>query len=151
MKIDSLSELFWKKVRYVLLFLLSAVVVYIVSIRYVFVIPNSDNAELLNSIQHYEDVLDQQRDNKEVITDIHKKIEEMEFSIHQVQAQDEVNKRIMEIRRIYKDNDMSSKFKFGVISADLLLIYFNTKQEHSSLIKNKKIIETNLMECKANI
>ncbi len=151
MRISNLSELFWKKVRYVLLFLLSTVILYIVSVRYVFVIPYSDNADLLNSIKHYEDVLDQQKEKKEAITNIFKDIKEMEFSIHQVQAQDEVSKKIADIRRIYKDNDMSSKFRFGLISADLLLVYFNTKQEHSSLVKNKKVLETNLMECKANI
>ncbi|MCH2225686.1 MAG: type VI secretion system transmembrane protein TssO [Crocinitomicaceae bacterium] len=151
MKVDSLSELFWRKVKYVLLFLLSIVLLYIVSVRYVFVIPHADNAELLNSIKSYEDILDKQHENKEVITKIFVSIDEMEFDIHQVQAQDEVNKRIAEVRRLYKDNDMSSKFKFGLISADLLMIYFNTKQEHSSLVNNKTIIEGNLMECKANI
>lgn len=151
MKVDSLSELFWRKVKYILLFLLSVVLLYIVSIKYVFVIPHADNAELLESIRGYEGVLEEQHKNKEIITKIFEEIKEMEFDIHQVQAQDEVNKRIIEVRRLYKDNDMSSKFKFGLISADLLMIYFNTKQEHSSLVKNKTIIEGNLMECKANI
>ena len=74
MRISNLSELFWKKVRYVLLFLLSTVILYIVSVRYVFVIPYSDNADLLNSIKHYEDVLDQQKEKKEAITNIFKDI-----------------------------------------------------------------------------
>lgn len=150
MIVDSLSEFFWKKVKFVLLFLLCTVLLYIVSVRYVFVIPHSDNAELLSSILDYEEVLEQQTENKSKIKDIFEQIDKMEFDIHQVQVQDEVTKKISQVRRLYKDNDMSSKFKFGVISADLLLLYFNTKQEHSSLKKNKKLIEDNLMECKAN-
>lgn len=149
--IDSLNEFFWKKVKFVLLFLLCGTLLYIVSVRYVFVIPKADNAELLGSILNYEEVLEEQNENKEVITDIFNKIDSMEFDIHQVQVQDEVTKRISEIRRLYKDNDLNSKYKFSVISADLLLLFFNTKQEHSSLLKNKKLIEDNLMECKANL
>jgi hypothetical protein len=151
MKANSLSELFWKKIKYILLFLLSSVLLYIVSVRYVFTIPHSDNAELLSSIRDYEDVLEQQAANKEKIAKIFVKIKDMEFDIHQVQVQDEVNKKISEVRRLYKDNNNSSKFKFGIISADFLLLYFNTKQEHSSLIKNKKLVEDNLMECKAKL
>ncbi len=150
MKIDELGEFFWKKVKFILLFLLSVVLLYIASVRYVFVIPHSDNAELLGSIRDYEGILDEQKENKEKITKIFEKIKEMEFDIHQVQAQDEVSKRISQIRRLFKDNDLSSKFKFSIIAADLLTLYFNTKQEHSSLKKNKKLIEDNLMECKAN-
>jgi hypothetical protein len=105
---------------------------------------------MLSSIRTYEDVLKQQTEKTAEIAEIFKQIDEMEFDIHQVQVQDEVNKKISLVRRLYKDNDMNSKYKFGLISADLLLLYFNTKQEHSSLIKNKKLIEDNLMECKAN-
>lgn len=151
MKVDNLSELFWKKIKFILLFLLSGVLLYILSVRYVFTIPHSDNAELLGSIHDYENILERQAENKEKITKIFVQIDEMEFDIHQVQVQDEVNKRISEVRRLYKDNDNSSKFKFGLISADLLLLYFNTKQEHSSLKKNKKLVEDNLIECKANL
>lgn len=147
---DSLGEFFWKKVKFVLLFLLAGTLLYIVSVRYIFVIPNSDNAELLTSIRGYEEVLDEQGESVEQIKKIFEQIKDMEFDIHQVQVQDEVTKRISQIRRLYKDNELSSKFKFSIISADLMVLYFNTKQEHSSLKKNKVAIEENLMECKAN-
>jgi len=150
MKVDNLGEFFWKKVKFILLFSLSAVLLFIVSRRYIFVIPHSDNKEMLSSIHSYEDVLKEQTEKTAEIAEIFKQIDEMEFDIHQVQVQDEVNKKISIVRRLYKDNDMSSKYKFGLVSADLLLLYFNTKQEHSSLKKNKKLIEDNLMECKAN-
>lgn len=150
MKVDNLGEFFWKKVKFILLFSLSAVLLFIVSRRYIFVIPHSDNKEMLSSIHSYEDVLKEQTEKTAEIAEIFKQIDEMEFDIHQVQVQDEVNKKISIVRRLYKDNDMSSKYKFGLVSADLLLLYFNTKQEHSSLKKNKKLIEENLMECKAN-
>lgn len=147
---DSLGEFFWKKVKFVLLFLLAGTLLYIISIRYVFVIPHSDNAEMLSAIRGYEEVLEKQKESKEQIEKIFAQIKDMEFDIHQVQVQDEVTKRIGQIRRIYKDNELSSKFKFSIISADLMTLYFNTKQEHSSLKKNKVKIEENLMECKAN-
>lgn len=151
MNVDNLGEFFWKKVKFVLLFLLAGTVLYILSVRYVFVIPHSDNAELLGAIRDYEEVLDEQKEYAEGIEKIFKQIEEMQFDIHQVQIQDEVTKRITQIRRLYKDHDLSSKYKFGVVSADLLLLYFNTKQEHSSLVKNKTLLEKNLLECKANL
>jgi TolA-binding protein len=147
---DSLGEFFWKKVKFVLLFLLSVTVLYIVSKRYIFEIPHSDNAGLLTAIRGYEEVLDKQEENKEQITQIFEQIRDMEFDIHQVQVQDEVTKRIAQIRRLYKDNELSSKFKFSIISADLMVLYFNTRQEHSSLKKNMVVIEENLAECKAN-
>lgn len=147
---DNLGEFFWKKVKFILLFLLAGTVLYIVSVRYIFVIPHSDNAEMLSSIRGYEEVLENQDENKEQIKKIFEQIKEMEFDIHQVQVQDEVTKRISQIRRIFKENELSSKFKFSIISADLMVLYFNTKQEHSSLKKNKQKIEDNLMDCKAN-
>ncbi len=148
---DSLNEFFWKKVKFILLFLLCGTLLYIVSVRYIFVIPHSDNAELLSAIRGYEEVLEEQTEKQKEISDLFTKIAEMEFDIHQVQKQDEVTQRISLIRRLYKDHDLNSKYKFSVISADLLTLYFNTKQEHSSLKKNKKLVEDNLMECKANL
>ena len=147
---DSLGEFFWKKVKFVLLFLLAGTLLYIVSVRYVFVIPHSDNSAMLSSIRGYEEVLKSQKDSKEQIEKIFEQIKKMEFDIHQVQVQDEVTKRIAQIRRIFKEYELNSKFKFSIISADLMTLYFNTRQEHSSLVKNKVIIEKNLAECKAN-
>ena len=147
---DSLGEFFWKKVKFVLLFLVCGTVLFIVSKYYVFEVPNTDNTELLSSIRGYEEVLEKQSESKEQIKKIFEQIKEMEFDIHQVQVQDEVTKRISQIRRIYKEYELNSKFKFSIISADLMVLYFNTKQEHSSLLKNKTKIEENLMECKAN-
>ncbi len=147
---DSLNEFFWKKVKFILLFLLFGTLLYIVSVKYIFVIPHSDNSELLSAIRGYEDVLEEQAERQKEIEKIFQTIDEMEFDIHQVQVQDEVTQRISLIRRLFKDHDLNSKYKFSVISADLLTLYFNTKQEHSSLKKNKKLIEDNLMECIAN-
>ncbi|MDG1331766.1 MAG: type VI secretion system TssO [Crocinitomicaceae bacterium] len=147
---DSLGEFFWKKVKFVLLFLVCGTGLYIVSQKYIFEIPNTDNTELLSSIRGYEEVLEKQTESKEQIQKIFEQIKEMEFDIHQVQVQDEVTKRISQVRKLYKDYELNSKFKFSIISADLMVLYFNTKQGHSSLIKNKAKIEENLMACKAN-
>ena len=82
---------------------------------------------------------------------IHEEIKAMEFDIHQVQKKDEINKKIFSIRSVYKENKMNSKYFFGIQSANILQIYFDTREEYSSMLKNKKIIIANLNECKANI
>ena len=151
MKNDNLSELSAKKIKFNLLFLLGLVLLYVLLVKFVIKVPRSDNAELLDAINSYEDVLSQQQEYQETIKNVHVQIDTMEYDIHQVQVQDEVSKRIIEIRSVYKNNNMNSKFKFGVLAANLLQIYFDTKQEYNALINNKIIIEANLEDCKGNI
>ncbi|WP_459211968.1 type VI secretion system TssO [Aquimarina rhabdastrellae] len=151
MKLDNLSEVFWRKIKYVLLFTLSVILIYIIQTKFMLKIPVVDNNELLDAIQDYEVIIDKQKDYAVKIKEIHEEITAMEFDIHQVQKQDEINKKIFGIRSVYKDNKMNSKYMFGIQSANILQIYFNTREEHSSLLRNKKVIVDNLNECKANI
>lgn len=151
MKLEKFSEMHWRRVKFILLFSLGAVCLYIVLVKFVIKVPRSDHDELLHSISAYEHVLDLQTEYADKIKAIYHRIDTMKFDIHQVQVQDEVSKEIMEVRSVYKANNMNSKYKFGVLSANLLQIYFDTKQEHNAMIKNKKLIEDNLIECKANI
>ncbi len=151
MKLDNLSEVFWRKIKYVLLFTLSVILIYIIQTKFMLKIPVVDNNELLDAIQDYEVIIDKQKDYAVKIKEIQEEITAMEFDIHQVQKQDEINKKIFGIRSVYKDNKMNSKYMFGIQSANILQIYFNTREEHSSLLRNKKVIVDNLNECKANI
>ncbi len=151
MKLENLSELFWRKIRYVLLFVLAVVIMYVVQTKFMLKIPEVNNNELLEAIGDYEVIIEKQKEYAERIKEVHGEITEMDFDIHQVQKQDEINRKVFVIRSIYKDNKMNSKYLFGIQSANVLQIYFNTREEHSSLIKNKKIILDNLNECKANI
>ncbi len=110
-----------------------------------------DNTELLEAISSYETIIEKQTEYATQIKTIHEEVTAMDFDIHQVQKQDEINQKIFSIRSIFKENKMNSKYFFGVQAANILQIYFDTREEHSSLIKNKKIIVENLKECKANI
>ncbi|WP_271783472.1 type VI secretion system TssO [Aquimarina algiphila] len=151
MKTEDLSEVFWRKIKYVLLFTLSIVLLYILQTKFILKIPAMDNTELLEAIDGYETIIERQAEYAVQVKNIHEEITAMEFDIHQVQKQDEINKKIFSIRSVYKENKMNSKYFFGIQSANILQIYFDTREEHSSLIKNKKIILDNLKECKANI
>ncbi|MBQ0740913.1 hypothetical protein J9332_42230, partial [Aquimarina celericrescens] len=87
----------------------------------------------------YETIIKKQNEYTEKVKNIHEEVKAMEFDIHQVQKKDEINKKIFGIRSVYKENKMNSKYFFGIQSANILQIYFDTREEHSSMLKNKKI------------
>lgn len=151
MRVESSNEVFWRKIKYVLLFTLSILIVYILQTKFILKVPVMDNTELLEAINNYETIIEQQAEYAERVKSIHEEIKAMDFDIHQVQKKDEINKKIFNIRSVYKENKMNSKYFFGIQSANILQIYFDTREEHSSMLKNKKIILDNLKECKANI
>ena len=151
MNINSLSEVFWKKIKYVLIFILSLTLIYIIQTKFILKIPLGNNRELLEAIDNYETILEKQVEYTTKVDTIYKAIKAMEFDIHQVQKKDEINKDIIDIRSIYTQNKMNSKYLFGIQSANILQIYFDAKEEYSAMLKNKKIILDNLNECKANI
>lgn len=151
MQLENLSELFWRKIKYILLFILSIVVLYIIQTSFIFKIPTSNNKELLGYINEYENILEKQLICTEKIKGIHKKITDMEFDIHMVQYKDEVRKEMNEVYGIYLSNNRNSKYLFAKQSSNILQIYFETKEEESSLTKNIKKLATKLNECKAGI
>lgn len=151
MKTENLNESFWRRIKFILLFSLAIVLLYILQIKFIVKIPVVDNGELLRSISNYETIIRKQNEYTKQVKDIHEEVKAMEFDIHQVQKKDEINKKIFGIRSVYKGNMMNSKYFFGIQSANILQIYFDTREDHSSMLKNKKIIVDNLNECKANI
>lgn len=151
MKTENISESYWRKVKYILLFTLTVVLLYILQTKFIIKIPVVNNGELLSAIDNYETIIKKQNEYSEKIKNIHEEVKTMEFDIHQVQKKDEINKKIFGIKSVFKENKMNSKYFFGVQSANILQIYFDTREEHSSMLKNKKIIMDNLNECKANI
>ncbi|MFL1895022.1 type VI secretion system TssO [Aquimarina sp. 2-A2] len=148
---ENLSESFWRRVKYILIFSLAVVLIYILQTKFIIKIPVVNNAELLEAIDNYETIIQRQSEYAEKVKNIHEEVKAMEFDIHQVQKKDEINKKIFRIRSVYKENKMNSKYFFGIQSANILQIYFDTREEHSAMLKNKKIIMDNLNECKANI
>lgn len=151
MKTDNSDELFWKRVKLILIFTLGIIMLYILETKFMIKIPAVDNEELLEAIHNYETIIQTQNEYVEKVKNIHEEIKAMEFNIHQVQKKDEIGKKILDIQSLYKDNEMNSKYFFSIQSANILQIYFDTKEEYSSMLRNKKIIVDNLNECKANI
>ncbi|MBL4746750.1 MAG: hypothetical protein JKY08_10325 [Flavobacteriaceae bacterium] len=151
MQLENLSELFWRKIKYILLFILSILILYIIQTKYIFKVPESNNKELLGYIDEYERILEQQIICTETMKVIHEKITEMEFDIHMVQYKDEVRNEINEVYSTYIINNRNSKYLFAKQSSNILQIYFETKEEESSLTKNIKKLEIKLNECKAGI
>ncbi|PKH52830.1 hypothetical protein CXF68_19955 [Tenacibaculum sp. Bg11-29] len=151
MKTDALDESFWRRIKFILLFTLSIILLYILQTKFVMKIPAVNNGELLKTIGNYEKIIQKQNEYTEKVKKINEELKVMKFDIHQVQKKDEINKKIFEVRSVYKENKMNSKYFFGIQSANILQIYFDTREEYSSMKKNKKIIMDNLNECKANI
>ncbi|WP_262895820.1 type VI secretion system transmembrane protein TssO [Aureivirga marina] len=149
--LNQISEIFWKKIKFIMVFTLSVCLIYIVITKFIFKVPITDNQELLESIKQHETLLEDQQMHIQKIKDIREQIKNMDFQIHQVQTEDDIKRAIFQIRSIYKDNKMNSKYLFSIQSSNLLQMYFDTREQHSSLQKNKEIILNNLNECKANI
>lgn len=145
------NETFWKKIKFFLLFTIVAGVVYISVTKFLLKVSVANNSELLESISEFEQALSTQRTAIKTSQDVNKKITEMEFDIHAVQLEDEIKRETLKIEYIHRDNKLSSKYGFSVQLAKILMIYFESRKEHSSLLHNKELIKTNLDECQANI
>ncbi|MCV6629607.1 MAG: type VI secretion system transmembrane protein TssO [Flavobacteriaceae bacterium] len=151
MKLQNLSEMFWKGTKFFLLFVICMTTVYIVLTKFVFQIPETNHQQLLSSIEEFELVLEQQKTVHVDFNKIAEDVQKMEFQIHQVQKKDELKREISKIRSLYIHNQKNSKYKFTLNAADLLLFYFHSREKHSSMISNRKNLETNLNECQANL
>lgn len=151
MTMTHLSEKFWNNVKFFLLFIICFSAMYIGLTKFIFKIPVSNNQKLLGAIAEFEKVLD---DQKKVSTDfkqIAEEIKQMEFKIHQVQKKDDIKREISKIRSLYINNQKNSKYKFTLNVADILLFYFHSREQYSTLLTNKQKLETNLNECQANL
>ncbi len=145
------SEDFWKKIKYILLFILSSCVLFIVLTKFIFHVPTVQSSDLLELINKSENILKKQDAYALKITEIQGTIDSLNFDIHQVQRLDEIERDIYELEDIYRKNNTNNKYLFGVQSSKILKIYFDSKEELSSLKRNNQVIEQNLEECKANI
>ena len=54
---------------------------------------------------------------------------------------DEVKDGIYQLQHIYKENNMNTKFLFGVLSSRMLKCQFDIKEELNSLVHNNALIE----------
>lgn len=151
MGLQNLKESFWRSVRFSLLFILVASVVYIVLTKFIIKIPVADNQKLLASINEFEQVIEKEKEIAEETKKISEKIKAMEFDIYQVQKQDDIKREIYKIRNIYQENNTNSKYKFSLQVSKILQIYYDTRERNSTLKNNMELLSTNLTKCQANI
>ncbi len=145
------NELFWEKVKYVLLFLLVLSVGFIILTKFVFQVPVLESQELLEDINNSEQIIGMQKEYVTKVQELKDEIDSIQFDIHQVQRLDKIKKKIYSLQDIYKKNNMNNKYMFGVQSSKTLKLYFDSKEELQTIEKNNEILEKNLNECKANI
>ncbi|MCT4663706.1 MAG: type VI secretion system transmembrane protein TssO [Flavobacteriales bacterium] len=149
--IQSANEKFWKKIKFFLLFVLSVLGIYILLTKFILKIPVSNNTEILKSIEEFEKVRKTQENLMLSVEEMRQKISAFEYDIHQVQTQDELKRGMLNIESVYKENNLNSKYVFAKQGATLLRVFYETRREHSAVLKNKELIESNLKDCQANI
>lgn len=145
------DEMLWGNIRFCLLLVFSVAVIYIILCRYILNVPTEDSSELISDINHSERIFEIQHTHVQQAQDIWAEIDSLDFNIHQVQRMDEVKDEIYQLQYIYKDNNMNTKFLFGVLSSRILKFQFDTKEELNRLEHNNALIERDLEECKANL
>lgn len=147
----NLNELFWKKMRYILLFTFVLSIGFIVLTKFIFQVPVFESQELLDDIGNSEKIIEEQEKYIQRVKDLREDIDTIQFDIYQVQKLDELKKQIYSLQDIYKKNSMNNKYIFGIQSSKILKLYFDSREELQTLRKNNDILEQNLNECKANI
>ena len=145
------DEVLWGNIRFLLLLIFSVAAIYIILCRYILDVPTEDSSELINDINHSERIFEIQHTHMQQAQNIWNEIDSLDFNIHQVQKMDEVKDEIYQLQHIYKENNMNTKFLFGVLSSRVHKCQFDIKEELNSLVHNNALIERDLEECKANL
>jgi cell division protein FtsB len=147
----NLNESFWKNVKFFLLFVLMASLLYIILTKYMLRIPIADNQKLLSAITAFEKVNEKEKETALKIDEKEAEVKALEFDIYQVQKQDDIKRGVKKIRETYLLNDNNSKYKFSLQASRLLRLYYDTREKNSTLIHNTKLLSENLTKCEAKI
>lgn len=145
------EEVLWGNIRFLLLLAFSVALIFIVLCRYVMAVPTENSSELIHDINYSERIFEIQRTHAQRANVIWSEIDSLDFNTHQVQRMDEVKDAISQLQHIYTENNLSTKFFFGVLSSKTLKFQFDTKEELNRLEYNNALIERDLEECKANL
>ena len=113
------DEVLWGNIRFLLLLIFSVAAIYIILCRYILNVPTEDSSELINDINHSERIFEIQHTHMQQAQNIWNEIDSLDFNIHQVQKMDEVKDGIYQLQHIYKENNMNTKFLFGVLCTRL--------------------------------
>ncbi|OXG06464.1 hypothetical protein BC749_102359 [Flavobacterium araucananum] len=144
------DETYWKKVKFNLLFIISACVIFIGVTKFLLKTPNFNNTDMLNRINDYEKMQKIKIDYANKSKRIFKTIDTIKYDINQVQRIDEVKRNISEYKQLYKDNEFHSSYNFCLIGGNLLNVFLEINLEESTVRKNDTLVQTSLNECKAN-
>lgn len=144
------DETYWKKVKFNLLFIISACIIFIVVTKFLLKTPNFNNTDMLNRINDYEKMQKIKVDYDNKSRKIFQTIDTIKYDINQVQRIDEVKRRISDYKRLYKDNEFHSSYNFCLIGGNLLNVFLEINLEESTVKKNDTLVQTSLNECKAN-
>lgn len=144
------DETYWKKVKFNLLFIISACIIFIGVTKFLLKTPNLNNTDMLNRINDYEKMQKIKVDYADKSKMIFKNIDTIKYDINQVQRIDEVKRNISEYKQLYKDNEFHSSYNFCLIGGNLLNVFLEINLEESTVRKNDTLVQTSLNECKAN-
>jgi hypothetical protein len=144
------DETYWKKLKFNLLFIISACVIYIGVAKFLLKTPNFNNADMLSRINDYEKMQKIKGDYASKSKLIFKTIDTIKYDINQVQRIDEVKRKILEYKQLYKDNEFHSSYNFCILGGNLLNVFLEINLEQSAVKKNDTLIQRSLNECKAN-
>ena len=114
-KAIELDETYWKKIKFNLIFIISACVIYIGVTKFLLKTPNFNNTDMLNRINDYEKMQKIKVDYANNSKVIFKTIDTIKYDINQVQRIDEVKRNISEYKQLYKDNEFHSSYNFCLI------------------------------------
>ncbi|AWG25819.1 type VI secretion system TssO [Flavobacterium kingsejongi] len=144
------DETYWKKLKFNLLFVISACIIYICVTKFLLKTPNFNNTDMLSRINEYEKMQEIKADYADKSKLIFKTIDTIKYDINQVQRIDEVKRNISEYKQLYKDHEFHSSYNFCLIGGNLLNVFLELNLEQSTVKKNDILIERSLNECKAN-
>ncbi len=145
------NETFWKNIKFILIFLLSTSVLFIILTKGIFNVPLIESSSILNNINNSEEILKTEQEYVKKVIEIGNQIDSLAFDIHQVQRSNEIKKRIFVLQDIYLQNNRNGKYSFSLQATKILQLHFEAKEELGSVSRSNEDIKKKLNECKANI
>ncbi|MEP0213460.1 MAG: type VI secretion system TssO [Cellulophaga sp.] len=146
-----LNENSWRKIRFTLFFSWVVGILFVIIVNFFISVPVLESKEIMSDIRNSEEILSAQKKYITQVVTLHDTIKTIEFDINQVQRIDGIKRDIYALEDIYKINNKNNKYSFGQQSSRILKIYFDINEALNKSMKNNKLIEKNLNECKANI
>lgn len=147
----SSNEILWKRIKFILLCVLCACLVYILLIKYTVNQSLFSDPELLEDINNSERILEIQQEYAQKSAIIQANIDSLDFNVKQEQRTDKIIGDIKALETVYKLNNNNSRFYFGIISSKTLKLYFDSKDKLNSDKNSLELLKKNLDDCRSNL